>query len=261
MRLIMRQTEKDAGVWAAHHIAERIKSFAVPPSRTFVLGLPTGSSPVPVYRELVAWYKEGRVSFKGVTTFNMDEYVGLPPDHPQSYHKFMEDHLFSHVDIDKKHVHILDGCAKNLDAECAAYEEAIKNAGGIELFLGGLGEDGHIAFNEPGSSLTSRTRVVTLMEETREVNARFFSSIDEVPRQALSVGVGTVMDAREVVVVAIGKRKARAVAACVEGPITQMCTASVLQMHPNVTIVCDEGAIAELKYGTVQYYREAERLC
>jgi glucosamine-6-phosphate deaminase len=261
----MRQSEKDVAVWTANYIVQRISFFSPvpgePPSKPFVLGLPTGSTPIEIYQALVGRHNAGLVSFENVTTFNMDEYVGLAPDHPQSYHKFMDDHLFSHVNIAKEHIHILDGCADNLKAECAAYEEAIKKAGGIELFLGGIGEDGHIAFNEPGSSLTSRTRVVALTRETREVNARFFSRVDEVPKQALSVGVGTVMDAREVVIVAAGKRKARAIAACVEGPVTQMCTASCLQMHPNVTVVCDEAAIAELKYGTVQYYLEAEKRC
>jgi glucosamine-6-phosphate deaminase len=261
MRLIMRQSEKDAAEWTANYIARRIKDFSVPGLKPFVLGLPTGSTPVRIYEALVGKHKAGLVSFKGVTTFNMDEYVGLAQDHPQSYHKFMDDHFFSHVDIAKEHIHILNGCADDLDAECAAYEEAIKKAGGIELFLGGVGEDGHIAFNEPGSSLASRTRAIALTQETREVNARFFSRVDEVPAEALSVGVGTVMDAREVVIVAAGKRKARAVAACVEGPVTQMCTASCLQMHPNATLVCDEAAVAELKYGTVQYYMEAEKRC
>jgi glucosamine-6-phosphate deaminase len=259
MRLIMRQSEQEAAEWAADYIARRIGAFPV--STPFVLGLPTGSSPAPIYRALVGKYKAGLVSFGNVTTFNMDEYVGLAQNHPQSYHKFMDDHLFSHVDIAKERIHILDGCAGDLDAECAAYEEAIKKAGGIELFLGGIGEDGHIAFNEPGSSLTSRTRVVALTRETREVNARFFAGVDEVPTEALSVGVGTVMDAREVIIIACGKRKARAVAACIEGPVTQMCTASCLQMHPNATIVCDEATVAELKYGTVQYYRETEKQC
>jgi glucosamine-6-phosphate deaminase len=261
MRLIVRQSEKDLAEWTANYIMQRISFFSASPDKPFVLGLPTGSTPIQIYKVLVERHKAGTVSFKNVTTFNMDEYVGLAPDHPQSYHKFMDDHFFSHVNIDKENIHILNGCADNLKAECADYEEAIKKAGGIEMFLGGIGEDGHIAFNEPGSSLTSRTRVIALTQETREVNARFFSSVNEVPKEALSVGVGTVMDAREVVLVAAGKRKARAIAACVEGPVTQMRTASCLQTHPNVTVVCDEAAIAELKYGTVQYYREAEKLC
>jgi glucosamine-6-phosphate deaminase len=259
MRLIVRQTEKEAAAWAAGHIADRVSSFAADSrAKSFVLGLPTGSSPVLIYRELVALHKAGRLSFDHVTTFNMDEYVGLAADHPQSYHRFMHDHLFSHVKIDEKRVHILDGCAKDLDAECAAYEKAIADAGGIELFLGGMGEDGHIAFNEPGSSPVSRTRVVALTQSTREVNARFFSRVDEVPQKALSVGIGTVTDAREVLIIAIGARKAGAVAACVEGPVSQWLPLSFLQMHPNVTIVCDEGAALELKYGTVKYYQEIE---
>jgi glucosamine-6-phosphate deaminase len=258
MRLIIRQDETAAAEWAALHIADRIRAPDAP--RPFVLGLPTGSSPLPVYRELTAMYRAGKLSFAGVVTFNMDEYAGLPPERPQSYRRFMMEHLFSLVDIDAGNIHLLDGCAVDADAQCAAYEAAIRGAGGIELFLGGMGEDGHIAFNEPGSSLASRTRVVALTQDTREVNARFFAGIDEVPRTALSVGVGTVMEAREVLIIATGRRKARALAACVEGGVSQMWTLSCLQMHPNATIVCDEAAALELKYGTVRYFKEIERL-
>jgi glucosamine-6-phosphate deaminase len=207
---------------------------------------------------LAAEYKAGTLSFANVITFNMDEYAGLSREHPQSYHRFMHDNFFSHIDIPAKNVHILDGLAKDTAAECAAYEAAIKAAGGIDLFLGGMGEDGHIAFNEPGSSLASRTRVVTLTQDTREVNARFFDNIDEVPRKALTVGVGTVMDAREVLIIVTGRRKARALAACVEGPLTHIWTLSCLQTHPEATIVCDENAAAEIKYGTVKYFKEMD---
>jgi glucosamine-6-phosphate deaminase len=256
MRLIVRKSEKDAAEWAADYLSGKIRSHAKKP---FVLGLPTGSSPVLIYRELVALHKAGKLSFANVTTFNMDEYVGLDADHPQSYRRFMYDHLFSRVDIDEKNIHLLNGCAKDLEAECAAYEDAIRAAGGIDLFLGGMGEDGHIAFNEPGSSLASRTRVVALTQETREINSRFFSRAEDVPRTALSVGVATVMDAREVVIIVNGRKKARALAACVEGPVSHMWTLSCLQTHPDATIVCDEAAVLELKYGTVKYFQEIER--
>jgi glucosamine-6-phosphate deaminase len=261
MRLIARQGEKDAATWAAHYIAKRKAAFdAHSPTRSFVLGLPTGSSPVLVYRELAALQKANVMNFHNVVTFNMDEYVGLPADHPQSYHSFMKEHFLSRVQIDESRVHILDGCAKDLAAECAAYEKAIEEAGGIDLFLCGVGENGHLAFNEPGASRASRTRAIPLTQNTREVNARFFSSVDEVPKKALTVGIGTVMDAREIVVIATGTRKAAIVAACIEGPISQWKPLSFLQLHPNVTIVCDEGAVLDLKYGTVINSQVAERL-
>jgi glucosamine-6-phosphate deaminase len=261
MRLIARQGEKDAATWAAHYIAKRKTAFdAYHPARPFVLGLPTGSSPILVYRELAALQKAGCMYFDNVVTFNMDEYVGLPADHPQSYHTFMKEQFLSRIKIDESRVHIMDGCAENLTAECAAYEKAITDAGGVDLFLCGMGENGHLAFNEPGSSMGSRTRVVPLTQNTREVNARFFSGIDEVPENALTVGIGTVMDAREIVVIATGMRKAASVAACFEGSVSQWKPVSFLQLHPNVTIVCDEAAVFELKYGTVIQSQAAERL-
>jgi glucosamine-6-phosphate deaminase len=225
----------------------------------FVLGLPTGSSPLGIYRNLARFHREGNLSFARVATFNMDEYVGLGGDHPQSYRRFMWDNFFQFIDIPRENIHLLDGMAADLDAECAAYEAAIASLGGIELFLGGMGEDGHIAFNEPGSSLRSRTRIKTLTAETRLANARFFDGDPEkVPPTALTVGVGTVMDAREVLIIVSGRRKARALQACVEGGITHMWTLSCLQMHPRAIIVCDEAAADELKAGTLRYFREVE---
>jgi glucosamine-6-phosphate deaminase len=225
----------------------------------FVLGLPTGSSPLGIYRDLVRFHREGSLSFARVATFNMDEYVGLGGDHPQSYRRFMWDNFFQFIDIPRENIHLLDGMAADLDAECAAYEAAIASLGGIELFLGGMGEDGHIAFNEPGSSLRSRTRIKTLTAETRIANARFFGGDpDKVPLTALTVGVGTVMDAREVLIIVNGYRKARALQACVEGGITHMWTLSCLQMHPRAIIVCDEAAADELKVGTLRYFRGVE---
>lgn len=218
-----------------------------------MLGLPTGSSPELIYRHLVRAYKNDEVSFKDVVTFNMDEYVDLPEEHPESYHSFMYKHLFSQVDIKPANVNLLNGNADNLDAECARYEDKIREAGGIELFLGGIGPDGHIAFNEPGSSLRSRTRVATLAEDTIRANSRFFDNdVSKVPRQALSVGVGTVMDAREVLLIITGAHKAVALQKLVEGSVSQLWTASCLQMHEKAIIVCDEAATDEMRVKTVK---------
>jgi glucosamine-6-phosphate deaminase len=195
MRLIIRDDPKAASQYIADYVIERIKAFNPTPERRFVLGLPTGSSPVLIYEHLVQRHKAGQVSFRNVVTFNMDEYVGIPRDHPESYHSFMYKHFFSHVDVSPDNINILNGNAPDLEAECLAYEEKIQRAGGIELFLGGIGPDGHIAFNEPGSSLKSRTRVKTLAFDTILANSRFFgNNLDQVPRMALTVGVQTVLD-------------------------------------------------------------------
>ncbi|HBG35934.1 MAG TPA: glucosamine-6-phosphate deaminase, partial [Treponema sp.] len=182
MRVIVQPDYEACSLWAANHIARRINETAPTAKKPFVLGLPTGGTPIGTYRALIALNKAGKVSFEHVVTFNMDEYVGLPSDHPQSYHRFMWDNFFSHVNIKKENVHILNGMAQDLDAECEAYEKTIASFGGIKLFLGGVGVDGHIAFNEPGSSLTSRTRIKTLTRETIQVNSRFFGGdISQVP--------------------------------------------------------------------------------
>jgi glucosamine-6-phosphate deaminase len=260
MRLVIKKDYEAASAWAAARIADRINGFGPRQDRPFVLGLPTGSSPLGAYRELIRLYKAGNVSFAHVITFNMDEYAGLPADHPQSYHRFMEDNLFRHIDIDKKNVHILDGMAGDPEAECENYETAIRACGGIELFLGGMGNDGHIAFNEPGSSLVSRTRVKALTTDTKIANARFFGDdIHKVPSTALTVGVGTIMDAREVLIIVSGHAKARALGAVVEGGINHLWTLSCLQAHPKAIIVCDEDATDELKVGTVRYFKDIEK--
>lgn len=190
----------------------------------------------------------------------MDEYVGLAEDHPESYHSFMWKHFFSHINIKKENIHILNGNAKNLEEECANYEKAIKDAGGIDLFLGGVGQDGHIAFNEPGSSLTSVTRKKELTSDTIIANSRFFDyDLEKVPRVALTVGVGTVMAAREVLIVCNGHGKARALKHAVEGGVSQMWTISALQLHPHAIIVCDETATDELKVGTYKYFKDIEK--
>ncbi|THH19024.1 hypothetical protein EUX98_g8856 [Antrodiella citrinella] len=261
MRLIIRDDSPAVGQYIANYIAKRINDFAPTPERPFVLGLPTGSSPLPTYKFLIQLVKDGKLSFKNVVTFNMDEYVGLPEDHPESYHTFMFRELFSHIDIPPSQVNILNGNAKDLIGECNAYEAKIKAHGGIELFLGGIGEDGHIAFNEPGSSLSSRTRIKTLAYDTILANARFFGNdISKVPRMALTVGVKTVLDSREVIVVVTGQRKALALSKAIEEGINHLWTLSALQLHPWALIVVDEDATAELHVKTVKYFKSIERV-
>ena len=259
MRLIIQQNYDLLSQWAANYVAKRIVAANPTPENPFILGLPTGSSPLGMYKHLIELNKQGVVSFKNVITFNMDEYVGLPEEHPESYHSFMHTNLFSKIDEPKENIHILNGNAEDLEAECAAYEEAIQAAGGFDLFLGGIGEDGHIAFNEPFSPLTSRTRVVTLTEDTRIVNSRFFGGdMNLVPKQALSVGVATVTDSKEVVILAFGPKKARAIHDAVEGPYSHMCTVSALQNHQNGIIVADEASVGELKVNSYKYFKAVE---
>jgi glucosamine-6-phosphate deaminase len=258
MRVIIHESYENASRWAASYIAGRIN--AQKKGKPFILGLPTGSSPVGIYKEFIKMHKANKLSFANVHTYNMDEYVGLPADHPESYHFFMADNLFNHIDIKPENAHLLDGMAKDPQKECRLYEEAIAAEGGIELFLGGMGVDGHIAFNEPGSSLTSRTRIKTLTEETRIVNARFFGGDpSKVPATALTVGVGTVMDAREVMIIVNGKNKAHALRKVVEEGVNHMWTVSCLQLHPKAIIVCDEDAAEELSVRTFRYFKDIEK--
>ncbi|MDR2535271.1 MAG: glucosamine-6-phosphate deaminase [Treponema sp.] len=260
MRLIIHKDYAAASRWAAAYIIDRINSFEPRKDKPFVLGLPTGSSPLRVYQELIKAYKDGKVSFAQVVTFNMDEYIGIGEDHPQSYRRFMWDNFFSYINIDKTNAHIPNGMASDLAQECRDYEARIASFGGIELFFGGMGSDGHIAFNEPGSSLTSRTRIKTLAKDTKIANARFFEGdVNKVPSTALTVGVGTIMDAGEVMILVNGHAKARALQAAVEGGVNHLCTLSCLQMHPRAIIVCDEDATDELKVGTVRYFKEIEQ--
>lgn len=260
MRLIIKQDYQGLSQWAADYVVARINEAQPTAQRPFVLGLPTGSSPLGMYKALIEAYKSGKVSFEHVVTFNMDEYIGLPEGHPESYHSFMWNNFFSHINIKKEHVHILNGNAQDPLKECADYEEAIKAAGGIDLFLGGIGPDGHIAFNEPGSSLSSRTRIKTLTTDTIIANSRFFEGdVNKVPKTAMTVGVGTVMDAREVLILVNGHAKARALQQAVEGAVNQMWTITALQLHPHGIIVADEAACAELKVGTYNYFKDIER--
>ena len=259
MKLIIRNNAAEGSLWAARRIADAINAKAARTSEPFVLGLCTGSTPIGTYNELIRMVRDGEVSFKNVISFNMDEYVGLPVEHPESYHSFMHRQLFDHIDEPAENIHLLNGNAPDLDAECAAYEEAIAAAGGFDLFLGGVGEDGHIAFNEPFSPLESRTRVVTLTQDTREVNSRFFGGDPEaVPAQAMSVGVATVMASKEVMILAFGSKKARALASAIEGPMSHYNTVSALQAHPAGIIVCDEAAIGEVKVNSYRYFKAVE---
>ncbi len=210
-----------------------------------VLGFATGSTPLDLYAELVKLVEAGEISFKDVTTFNLDEYVGLEPTHDQSYRYFMDTNLFNHIDLDPARVHIPSGIDTSADA-LAGYDKAIAEAGGVDMQLLGIGCNGHIGFNEPGTPLESLTHVVELTLNTREVNARFFESLDEVPTHAATMGIRTVMNARKLLLIALGESKADAVKATVEGPVTADCPASVLQLHPDAVVFCDEGAASKL---------------
>jgi glucosamine-6-phosphate deaminase len=259
MRVIIEPNYEMVSQWVANYVAKRIIESTKGEPKPFVLGLPTGSSPLGMYKELIRLNKEAKVTFKNVVTFNMDEYVNLAEDHPESYHSFMWNNFFSHIDILKENVNILDGNAADLEAECAAYEEKIKKLGGVNLFVGGIGPDGHIAFNEPGSSLASTTRVMSLTYDTIIANSRFFDGdVNKVPKTALTVGVGTVMDADEVLIIVNGHNKARALRHAIEEGVNHMWTISALQLHPKGIIVCDDEAIVELKVGTVKYFKDVE---
>lgn len=256
MRLVICDTVDYVAEWSAKYVMKRINDFNPSEDKYFVLGLPTGSTPLGMYKKLIEYYQQGKVSFKYVKTFNMDEYVDLKRDHPTSYHYYMYHNFFKHIDIGRDNVHLLDGNAEDLEKECNDFERKIKEAGGIELFIGGIGPDGHIAFNEPGSSLTSRTRVKTLAQDTLEANARFFDNdISKVPKQALTVGVGTVMDAREVMILITGSNKAFALYKAIEEGVNHMWTVSAFQQHPRTLIICDEDATLELRVKTVKYFK------
>ena len=261
MELVITKDYDEMSLWAANYVAKRILDFNPTAEHPFVLGCPTGRSPLGLYQHLIELNKKGILSFQNVVTFNMDEYVGLPVEHPESYHSFMWNNFFNHIDIKKENVHILDGNAPDLQAECDHYEQMIAEAGGVDLFMGGVGPDGHIAFNEPGSSLASRTRMKTLTTNTIQANCRFFDNDEaKVPKQALTVGVGTVMDAREVLILVNGPKKARALHHMIENGVSHMWTSSMIQMHPHGVVACDEEACAELKISTYQYFKDKNRL-
>uniref|UniRef100_A0A0N5A1U0 Glucosamine-6-phosphate isomerase n=1 Tax=Parastrongyloides trichosuri TaxID=131310 RepID=A0A0N5A1U0_PARTI len=256
MKLVILDGYDEVSEFAAKYIIKKINTFKPSNNNYFVLGLPTGGTPLGTYKKLVQYYKEGKVSFKYVKTFNMDEYVGIERDHPQSYHSFMYDNLFRHIDINPVNVHILDGNAEDLKKECDEYERKIQEAGGIELFVGGIGPDGHVAFNEPGSSLASRTRIKTLAQDTIQANARFFNGdIKQVPTKALTVGVQTIMDSREVMIIITGQSKAFALHKAIEDGVSHMWTVSAFQLHPNTMFISDEEATMELRVRTVKYFK------
>lgn len=248
MEVIIKPDGHEVSLEAARIFARQIRR-----KPASVLGLATGSTPVGLYAELATMHARDGLDFSRVTTFNLDEYAGLPPSHPQSYAFFMQFHLFSKVNVPPGNVHLPDGLAADIPAHCEAYEEAIREAGGIDLQLLGLGSDGHIGFNEPSSSLASRTRLKTLTERTIADNARFFSSIESVPRHVITMGVGTILDARQCLVLALGEKKAAAVAATVEGPVTAEVPASALQLHRRCILIIDEPAAARLR--RADYYR------
>jgi len=259
MRLIPLNNPSQVGLWSARYIADKINQFQPTQDRPFILGLPTGGTPLATYQQLITLYQAREVSFKHVVTFNMDEYVGLPRSHPESYYNFMFNNFFKHVDIQQENINLLDGQATDLVEECHRYEQKIKAYGNIHLFMGGMGNDGHIAFNEPGSSLASRTRAKTLTTNTRLANSRFFDNdINQVPKQALTIGVATLLDSEEILTLVTGHAKALALHAAVEGPVNQQWTVSALQLHPKVVVVCDADATIELKVKTLNYFTEVE---
>jgi glucosamine-6-phosphate deaminase len=260
MRVIIQTDYNLVSQWAAAYVARAIRRFKPSPKKPFLLGLPTGSSPLGMYKELIRLNKSGQVDFSNVVTFNMDEYIGIPKDHPESYYSFMWNNFFKHINIKQNNVNILNGNAKDLDVECANYEKKMKKLGGIELFVGGIGPDGHIAFNEPGSSLASRTRVKTLTEDTIIANSRFFGGdVHKVPKTALTVGVATVMDSKTVLIIVSGYNKGHALQEAVENGVNHMWTVSCLQLHPHGIIVADDAATAEMKVKTVAYFKDIEK--
>jgi glucosamine-6-phosphate deaminase len=252
MRVIVENSPESVARTAATFVAELVRR-----NPTCVLGLATGSTPLGLYRELARLHREEGLDFSRVVTFNLDEYVGLPPTHPQSYRHFMDENFFRHVNIDLRNTNVPDGMAGDFDAHCEQYERRIKDEGGIDLQVLGIGSDGHIAFNEPGSSLGSRTRLKTLTTETVRDNARFFATLDEVPRLAVTMGVGTILESSRCLLLASGKHKAAAIQATVEGPVTAQVTASALQLHRDVVAVIDEEAASALHRR--EYYREVEQ--
>ncbi|HEY0518740.1 MAG TPA: glucosamine-6-phosphate deaminase [Ilumatobacteraceae bacterium] len=236
----------------AHLVADAIERLVIAKPGA-VLGLATGSSPLGVYGELVRRHRAGSLSFSSATAFLLDEYIGLAPGHPESYEAFIVRHFTGLIDIDPGNVHVPDGAAEDVAAACADYEERMRSAGGVDLQILGIGGDGHLGFNEPTSSLASRTRVKTLTAQTRSDNTRFFENADEVPHHVVTQGIGTILDARHLVLIATGSGKAEPIARAVEGPLASMCPASALQLHPHATVVIDEAAAGQLSLG--DYYR------
>lgn len=260
MRFIAFEGAHQVAAWSAEYIIDAINTAAPTAQRPFVLGLPTGSTPLATYQRLIQAYQAHRISFEHVVTFNMDEYAGLAKTSPDSYWYFMQHHFFDHIDINPQNTHRLDGGSLDPTSECADFEAKIQELGGVDLFLGGIGSDGHIAFNEPGTSLHSRTRLCRLSERTRMDNARFFADhIARVPTHALSVGIETIMAAKTVVILATGSHKANAISDAIEGSINHLSPISYLQLHRDSIIVSDIDACQELKVKTLKHFQHIER--
>ncbi|URJ30297.1 glucosamine-6-phosphate deaminase [Candidatus Blochmannia vicinus (nom. nud.)] len=259
MRVIFLDTADHVAQWVAHYVVYRINSFSPTIENPFVLGLPAGRTPIKTYKNIVSMYQSSKVSFKYVVIFTMDEYVGLSCEDPNSYHNFIYTNFINHVDIPKGNFHVLHGNSDNIKDECQQYEEKIKSYGGVHLFIGGVGNDGHLAFNEPGSSLISRTRIKNLSTATRVSNAIFFNNnINSVPKFALTIGISTLLESREIIIIATGLNKAQAVKAAIEGSVNHMWPISCLQLHQKSILVCDELSTMELKIKTVKYFQELE---
>ncbi|MGB4704037.1 MAG: glucosamine-6-phosphate deaminase [Candidatus Saccharicenans sp.] len=243
------QPDSQQASWLAAKLIKKI----IQEKPNAVLGLATGNTPLQLYKFLIKMHREEGLDFSQVRTFNLDEYVGLSPDHPASFHHYMWTNLFQHINIKPENVHIPDGLARDIPTYCQKYEEEIKAAGGIDIQILGLGTNGHIGFNEPSSSLSSRTRIKTLTDQTRKNNAVFFGGEENVPYHAITMGIGTILEARICLLMAFGRKKARAIAMAVEGPVTAMVPASALQLHPKAIILLDREAASELK--NVDYYQ------
>ena len=259
MRLVINPNFEKCSNWVADYVAYKIKAAKPTKEKPFVMALPAGCSPLKMFKRLIELFKKGKISFQNVVFFNMCEYVGLAKDNKHSFNYFLWDNFFNHVDVKKKNIHLLDGETKDFAKECADYEKLIRSYGGIDLLIAGVGEDGHIAFNEPGSSLASRTRLKALTRDTIRANAKAFDNNENnVPKLAITIGIATIMDAREVMVIASGDQKSEALQGAVEGSVNHMCPLSILQMHPHAIIACDEDATSKLKASTVRYFNDNE---
>ncbi|MBP5353124.1 MAG: glucosamine-6-phosphate deaminase [Alphaproteobacteria bacterium] len=260
MRVIIEPNYEELSLWAAQYIAYRIKKHKPSPKRPFVLGLPSGSTPLGLFKYLAQYYKDGTLSFENVIFFGMTEYAGIGAGDPHGFQYFLWDNFLKFVNVKKEHVYFLNGLTTDFAKECAAYEKNLHKYGGVHLFVGGIGVEGHIAFNEPFSSLTSRTRATMLAQSTIHANSRFFDNDEKkVPTIALTIGIGTMMEAEEILILASGSQKAAAIQATVEGNLTHACPASCLQMHPQSIIACDDAAAAQLSQKTIAYFKELGR--
>ena len=257
MQLFIKDNLEDTSILCANFIKDRINNYN---KSKFILGLPTGGTPLKVYKQLIKHYKNNEISFKNIITFNMDEYVGLSSDHPQSYSYYMHNNFFQHIDIPHEQINLLDGLTTDKQQHCLNYEEKIKSLGGIELFLGGIGYNGHIAFNEPFSSLSSITREKTLTKETLRDNSRFFSKDEKQPKTALTVGIQTIFNAKQIVIMASGENKANAVKQTVEGVISHAYPSTALQRHQDFILICDKAAACQLSEKTINYFKQMPNL-